>query len=630
MIVGKFQKNISDLMKIKNIAIIAHVDHGKTTLVDKILDFCSSLDEKEKTERVMDSNDIERERGITILSKNTAVLYKDYKINIVDTPGHSDFGGEVERVLKMVDGALLLVDALEGVMPQTRFVLKKAMELKLDIILVINKIDRPHIDQDQINRVIDGVLELFIELGAEDDQLDFPVIYASAKEGYAIKNLDDNKKDISPVLDMVLEKIPDARKNLKGPFKFQVTTLDYNDYIGRICIGKVHSGSIRRGSEVLLITKNSGMAPSGIDEKLSDSVKIVKYRITKLFTFLGLKRIETEVAENGDVIAIAGIDEMTIGDTLSDLNDTEALERIAIDPPTVSVTLLVNDSPFAGKDGKYVTSRNIRDRLEKELKTNISLEMEDHGDSFTVKGRGELQLAILMENMRRENYEFGVSKPKVITRQIRGKTHEPYEELTMDLPESYSGTVIQELNQRKGILVSMDPLSDTFVRIRYEIPTRGFIGFRNFFLTETRGEGSLSGIFLDYRPYAGDIGERKRGALISMENGLANTYGLFNIQERGDLFITPQTPVYIGMIVGLHSKNTDLDVNPIKEKKLTNVRASGSDEALRLTPPVRLSIETAMDLIQSDEIIEITPKNLRLRKKILLPADRKRARYAQN
>lgn len=617
-------------MKIKNVAIIAHVDHGKTTLVDKILDFCSSLEEKEKTERVMDSNDIERERGITILSKNTAVEYNHYKINIVDTPGHSDFGGEVERVLRMVDGALLLVDALEGVMPQTRFVLKKAMELKLDIILVINKIDRPHVNRDRINEVIDGVLELFIELGAGDDQLDFPVVYASAKEGFAIKKLDDERKTVAPLLDVVLNEIPDAQKNSEEPFKFQVTTLDYNDYIGRICIGKVHSGSIKRGQEVVLITKNTEPSASGINEKETPSLKTVKYRITKLFTFLGLKRIETETAENGDVIAIAGINEMTIGDTLSDPDHTEPLERINIDPPTVSVTLLVNDSPFAGQDGKYVTSRNIRERLEKELQTNISLEMEDHGDSFTVKGRGELQLAILMENMRRENYEFGVSKPKVITRQIAGKTHEPYEELTMDLPETYSGTIIQELNQRKGILVSMDQLSDTFTRIRYEIPTRGFIGFRNFFLTETRGEGSLSGIFLEYRPYAGDIGERKRGALISMENGSANTYGLFNIQDRGELFIGPQTNVYIGMIIGLHSKSSDLDVNPVKEKKLTNVRASGSDEALRLTPPTRINIETAMDIIQSDEIIEITPKNIRLRKKILLPADRKRAKYSKD
>ncbi len=613
-------------MKIKNVAIIAHVDHGKTTMVDKILDFCSTLDEKEKTERVMDSNDIERERGITILSKNTAVLYKDYKINIIDTPGHSDFGGEVERVLRMADGALLLVDAIEGAMPQTRFVLKKAMELKLDIILVVNKIDRPMVDKAQVDKVIDGVLELFIELGANDDQLDFPIVYASAKEGFALRSWGDARENISPLLDMVLEKIPDATKNPDGPFQFQVTTLDYNDYLGRICIGKIHSGSVKRGDEVVLIAQEK-IATEGVTENVAP-VKLIRYRITKLFTFLGLKRIETDYAKSGDVIAIAGIDIMTIGDTLCNPENPVALERIAIDPPTVSVTLLVNDSPFAGKEGKYVTSRNLRDRMERELKSNISLEMEDHGDSFTVKGRGELQLAILMENMRRENYEFGVSKPKVINKQISGKTYEPFEEITMDLPEAYSGAIIRELNQRKGILAFMENLSETFVRIKYEIPTRGFIGFRNFFLTETRGEGSLSGIFLEYRPYAGDISERKRGALVSMESGMANSYGLFNLQERGDLFIGPQTPVYAGMIVGLHSRENDLDVNPMKEKKMTNVRASGTDEAIRLIPPLPLNIELAMDTIQSDEIIEITPRSIRLRKRILDVAGRKRSRYA--
>ncbi len=613
-------------MKIKNVAIIAHVDHGKTTMVDKILDFCSTLDEKEKTERVMDSNDIERERGITILSKNTAVLYKDYKINIIDTPGHSDFGGEVERVLRMADGALLLVDAIEGAMPQTRFVLKKAMELKLDIILVVNKIDRPMVDKAQVDKVIDGVLELFIELGANDDQLDFPIVYASAKEGFALRSWGDARENISPLLDMVLEKIPDATKNPDGPFQFQVTTLDYNDYLGRICIGKIHSGSVKRGDEVVLIAQEK-IATEGVTENVAP-VKLIRYRITKLFTFLGLKRIETDYAQSGDVIAIAGIDIMTIGDTLCNPENPVALERIAIDPPTVSVTLLVNDSPFAGKEGKYVTSRNLRDRMERELKSNISLEMEDHGDSFTVKGRGELQLAILMENMRRENYEFGVSKPKVINKQISGKTYEPFEEITMDLPEAYSGAIIRELNQRKGILAFMENLSETFVRIKYEIPTRGFIGFRNFFLTETRGEGSLSGIFLEYRPYAGDISERKRGALVSMESGMANSYGLFNLQERGDLFIGPQTPVYAGMIVGLHSRENDLDVNPMKEKKMTNVRASGTDEAIRLIPPLPLNIELAMDTIQSDEIIEITPRSIRLRKRILDVAGRKRSRYA--
>lgn len=595
---------------IKNIAIIAHVDHGKTTLVDKLLTFCSSIDSKESTERVMDSNALERERGITILSKNTAIEYEDTKINILDTPGHSDFGGEVERVLKMVDVCLLLVDAREGPMPQTRFVLKKALEMGHKVILVINKIDRPNVD---IPAVIDKTFELFLELNASDEQIDFPVIYASAKNGYALNDLQDEPKDIQPLLDLIIREVPNAKGDASAPLQFQVTTLDYNEYLGRICIGRVFEGSIKVGDMVALV---------GVDEKGEQAV--TQHKVTKLFGFLGLKRIETEKAEAGDIIAIAGIPELTIGDTLCPVDNIMPLPRIEIEPPTVSMSFLVNDSPFAGKEGKYVTSRNIRERLEKELKTNLSLHVEDFGDSFKVSGRGELQLAILVENMRREGFELGVSKPSVILKEENGQKLEPYEEIVMDLPEAYSGSVIQELNRRKGQMSLLENLSDGFVRLKFEIPTRGFIGFRSFFITETRGEGSLSSLFLEYRSFSGDISGRARGAIISMENGVTTTYALYSAQERGDLFVGPQTSLYVGMIIGLHAKETDLEVNPVKEKKLTNMRASGSDETLRLTPHKILSLEQAMDFLDDDEILEVTPESLRLRKKILNPSMRKK------
>lgn len=600
--------------RIKNVAIIAHVDHGKTTMVDQILRFCSGIEAKEDTDRIMDSNDLERERGITILSKNTAVEYNDIRINIVDTPGHSDFGGEVERVLRMVDSCMLLVDAQEGPMPQTRFVLNKALELGHKIILVINKIDRPNSD---VNHVIDQTFELFLELGATDEQIEFPVVFASAKNGFAVLKIEDaenDQKDIAPLLDVLLEHVPDSKGKPENPFQFQVTTLDYNEYLGRICIGRIFEGKVKVNDQVILIGH----------DKDHNEVK-TRHRITKLFSFLGLKRIEAEQAEAGDIVAIAGIPEMTIGDTLCSEGHEQALPRIEIEPPTVSMQFLVNDSPFAGKDGKYVTSRNIRERLEKELKTNLSLRVADHGDSFKVSGRGELQLAILVENMRREGFELGVSKPEVIMKEENGQKLEPFEAIVMDMPEPYSGGVIQELNRRKGIMTSLENQTGGFVRVKYEMPTRGLIGFRSFFLTETRGEGSLSGIFLEYRAYTGGIPQRTRGAIISMENGTANTYALYNLQDRGELFIGPQTPVYQGMIIGIHAKETDLDVNPIKEKKLTNVRASGSDDTIKLTPPRVLTLEQAMDFLEDDEILEATPASLRLRKKVLNPSMRKKA-----
>jgi len=600
----------------KNIAIIAHVDHGKTTLVDKILAFCSTLEAKESTERVMDSNDLERERGITILAKNTAVDYEGVRINIVDTPGHSDFGGEVERVLRMVDTCLLLVDAMEGPMPQTRFVLKKALELGHKIILVINKVDKPNCNPQE---VINHVFDLFVELNASDEQTDFPVVYASAKNNYAFLDWADFEKPesrttLKPLLDTIMKHARDGAGDPAAPFAFQVTNLDYNDYLGRICIGRIFSGTVKVGDQVLLRGENEKGEPV-----------VSKHKITKLFEFLGLKRIEINEASCPNIIAIAGIEEMTIGDTLCHESYAEALPRIKIEPPTVSMQFAVNDSPFAGKEGKWVTSRNIRERLERELKTNLALRVEDMGDSFKVSGRGELQLAILIENMRREGFELMVSKPQVIFKEENGQKLEPFEEIVMDMPEQYSGGVIQELNRRKGMMLIMETLATGMVRVKYEIPTRGLIGFRSFFLTETRGEGSLSGIFLGYRPYAGDFSGRTRGAIISMENGSTNTYGLYQIQDRGELFVGPQTPVYVGMIIGLHAKDNDLDVNPIREKKLTNVRASGSDEALRLVPPRKLSLEQCLDFLEDDEALEVTPTSLRLRKKILNPSMRKRS-----
>ena len=602
----------------KNIAIIAHVDHGKTTMVDQILRFCSATDSKEDSERMMDSNDLERERGITILAKNTAINYEGTKINVVDTPGHSDFGGEVERVLKMVDTCLLLVDAMEGPMPQTRFVLKKALELNHKVILVLNKEDKPGCDKGQLEKVINDVFDLFVELNANDEQCDFPVIYASAKNGYAYRDLKDKenpaaKTSMKPMLEMIMEHARESATNSDQPFSYQVTNLDYNDYLGRICIGRIFSGSVKLGEQVTLISENE-----------KGEQVISKHKVTKLFSFLGLKRHEVEVASAPDIIAIAGIPEMSISDTLVAEGVTTPLKRINIEPPTVSMQFWVNDSPFVGKEGKLVTSRNIRERLERELKTNLSLRVEDSGDSFKVYGRGELQLAILIENMRREGFELSVSKPEVIIKMIDNQKNEPFEELVIDMPQEYSGGVIQELNRRKGMMSFTDTLSSGYTRVKYEIPTRGIIGFRSFFLTETRGEGSMSSIFLEFRPYAGPIPGRTRGAIVSMEQGATNAFALFNIQERGDLFVPIQTPVYIGMIIGIHAKEQDIDVNPIKEKKLSNMRSSGTDEALRLVPHKKLSLEQALDFLESDEALEVTPQSLRLRKKQLNPSLRKR------
>jgi GTP-binding protein len=597
-------------MKIKNIAIIAHVDHGKTTLVDKILRFCSGVDKKEDRDRIMDSNDIERERGITILAKNTAVNYKDYLINIVDTPGHADFGGEVERVMQMVDSVLLLVDAFEGPMPQTRFVLRKALQLNKKVILVINKIDR---DGSNPMAVIDKTFELFLELNATEEQIEFPVVFASAKEGYAVNSLTDERKDITPLLDVILEKAPDSTGKDENPFIFQVTTLDYSEYLGRLCIGRIFDGCLSVGTDVKLM---------GVDEKGNPTKST--HRIAKLFRFLGLKRVETDKANAGDIVAISGIPELTIGDTLCAIANEVALPRIEIEPPTVSMQFNVNDSPFAGKEGKLVTSRNIRERLTKEIMTNLSLKVDDLGDSFKVSARGELQLAVLIENMRREGFELGVSKPQVVMKEVDGKKQEPFEEVVIDMPEAYSGKVIQELNRRKGLMQELENLSAEYVRIRYEIPTRGLIGFRSFILTESRGEGSMSSIFLGYRDYVGAIPERSKGALISMDGGVTNTYALFNLQERGELFIGSQTPVYVGMIIGLNAKDNDLEVNPVREKKLTNVRNSGTEDALKLVPPRKLTLEQSMDVLDDDEILEVTPANLRLRKKILDASMRKR------
>jgi GTP-binding protein len=516
----------------------------------------------------------------------------------------------------MVDTCLLLVDAMEGPMPQTRFVLKKALELGHKIILVINKVDKPNCNPQE---VINQVFDLFVELNASDEQTDFPVVYASAKNNYAFLDWADFEKPesrttLKPLLDTIVKYARDGVGDPNAPFAFQVTSLDYNDYLGRICIGRIFSGRVKVGDQVILRGENEKGEPV-----------VSKHKITKLFEFLGLKRIEINEASCPNIIAIAGIEEMTIGDTLCNESYPEALPRIKIEPPTVSMQFSVNDSPFAGKEGKWVTSRNIRERLERELKTNLALRVEDMGDSFKVSGRGELQLAILIENMRREGFELMVSKPQVIFKEENGQKLEPFEEIVMDMPEQYSGGVIQELNRRKGMMLIMETLATGMVRIKYEIPTRGLIGFRSFFLTETRGEGSLSGIFLGYRPYAGDFSGRTRGAIVSMENGSTNTYGLYQIQDRGELFVGPQTPVYVGMIIGLHSKDNDLDVNPVREKKLTNVRASGSDEALRLVPPRKLSLEQCLDFLEDDEALEVTPTSLRLRKKILNPSLRKRS-----
>ncbi|WP_024833698.1 translational GTPase TypA [Ruminiclostridium josui] len=587
---------------IRNIAIIAHVDHGKTTLVDAMLRQSGIFRENEAVaERVMDSNDLEKERGITILAKNTAVNYNGFKINIVDTPGHADFGGEVERVLKMVDGVLLLVDAFEGAMPQTRFVLKKALQLNLKPIVVVNKIDRPEARPEE---VVDEVLELFIELGADDEQLEFPVIYASSREGFAVCDLGGERRDLKPLFDVIIDKVPPPQGELSGTLQLLVSNIDYDEYVGRIAIGRIERGSVKLGQPAIICKKEGNQ---------------LNARITKLYCYEGLKRIETAEAKLGDIVAVSGVGDVTIGDTICEVGAPDPLPFVAIDEPTLSMTFSVNNSPFAGREGTFVTSRHLRDRLFKELETNVSLRVEetDSPDAFVVSGRGELHLSILVETMRRQGYEFQVSKPTVINKEIDGVLMEPIEYLMIDVPEEFMGTVMEKLGQRKSEMVNMTSANQGYMRLEFKIPARGLIGYRSELLTDTKGNGIMNHVFHGYEPYKGEIPTRTRGSLIAWEDGEAVTYGLYNAQERGTLFITPGTKVYEGMIVGENARYDDLVVNVCKKKHVTNMRASGSDEALRLTPPIILSLEQALEFIAEDELVEMTPKSIRLRKKIL-------------
>ena len=601
--------------KIRNIAIIAHVDHGKTTLVDELLKQSGVFREnQEVAERVMDSNDIERERGITILSKNTAVFYKDYKINIVDTPGHADFGGEVERVLKMVDGVILVVDAFEGSMPQTKFVLRKALDLSLPVIVCINKIDRPEARPDE---VIDEILELFIDLDASDEQLDCPFVYASAKTGYAMLELSDEHKDMTPLFETIINYIPAPKGNQDAPLQVLISTIDYNEYVGRIGVGKVDNGSIRVNQEVVLVNHH-------------DPDKHQKVKISKLYEFDGLNKVDVTEAGTGSIVAISGIADLHIGDTLCAPEHVEAIPFQKISEPTIAMHFLVNDSPLAGQEGKYVTSRHLRDRLFRELNTDVSLRVEetDDMDCFKVSGRGELHLSVLIENMRREGYEFAVSKAEVIYKEDeRGKRLEPMEIAYIDVPEEFSGTVINKLSLRKGELQGMSQASGGYSRLEFSIPSRGLIGYRGEFLTDTKGNGILNTIFDGYGPFKGEIQYRKQGSLIAFESGESVTYGLFNAQERGTLFIGPGEKVYSGMVIGQNGKTDDIELNVCKTKHLTNTRASGSDDALKLTTPKVLSLEEALEFIDADELLEVTPKSLRIRKKILDPTMRKRAAF---
>ena len=598
-------------MKIKNIAIIAHVDHGKTTLVDCLLRQGGAFGshELEKVEeRVMDSNDIERERGITIFSKNASVRYKDYKINIVDTPGHADFGGEVQRIMKMVDSVVLLVDAFEGPMPQTKYVLKKALEQGHRPIVVVNKVDKPNARPED---VLYMVYELFIELNANELQLEFPVIYASGKGGFAKRELTDESSDMIPLFETILEHVEDPEGDATKPMQFLITNIAYDNYVGKLAVGRIHNGIVKRNQDVMLIKRDG---------------KMVKGKISVLYGYEGLKRVEIQEAQAGDIVCIAGIEDIDIGETLADINDPVALPLIDIDEPTLAMTFMVNDSPFAGKEGKFVTSRHIWERLQKELQTNVSMRVEatDAPDAFVVKGRGELQLSILLENMRREGFEVQVSKPKVILKEIDGKTYEPIEMALIDVEDSFTGIVIEKLGSRKGELVSMTPGQDGYTRLEFKIPARGIIGYRNEFLTDTKGSGILNHSFYDFEPYKGPIASRKKGVLIATETGVSIAYALNAIQERGELFIGPGVDIYEGMVVGEHAKENDLIVNACKTKKLTNTRASGSDEAVKLAPPRKLTLEQALDYISDDEYVEVTPNFIRLRKKYLTDAERRK------
>jgi len=594
---------------IRNIAIIAHVDHGKTTLVDALLRQSHVFRENEQVaERIMDSNDLEKERGITILSKNTSVMYGDIKINIVDTPGHADFGGEVERVLKTVDGVLLLVDAFEGAMPQTREVLKKSLALNLKPIVVINKIDRPGADPQ---RVLDEVIELFIELDASDEQLDFPVVYASAKLGIGKKNLEDESSDLTPLFKTIIDTINPPACDEEGSMQLLVSNIDYDDYVGRIAVGRIERGIVKAGMNVAICKKDD---------------KIVNSKIVKVYTHVGLNKVEVEEAKAGDIIEVSGIPDINIGETICDIENPEKIEFVDIDEPTVSMTFSVNNGPFAGKEGEFITSRHIRDRLFKELERNVSLRVKetDSADSFEVAGRGELHLSVLIETMRREGFELLVSRPKVIYKEINGAKCEPIEKLVVNVPDDSIGNVIEKLGQRKAEMVNMEPAEEGHTKIEFKIPARGLIGYRTEFMTDTKGNGTMNHIFDSYEPYKGDILARTRGTIVAFEKGKAVAYGLYNAQDKGDLFIGPGTEVYEGMIVGLNSRNEDLSINVCKEKHLTNTRASGSDEALRLVPPLQMSLEKAIEFIQDDELVEVTPKNIRLRKKILDTKTRER------
>lgn len=598
------------MQNIRNIAVIAHVDHGKTTLVDGLLRQSGIFSERDQIEdRVMDSNDLERERGITILSKNTAINYKDTKINIIDTPGHADFGGEVERVLKMVDGVLLLVDAQEGVMPQTKFVVKKALSFGIRPIVVVNKIDKAAAEPD---RVVDEVFDLFVAMDANDFQLDFPVIYAAARDGYAIKNLDDEKKNLEPLFEAILEYVPSPSGNKDNALQMQIFTLDYDNYVGKIGIARVFNGVIKKGANVML-AKGDGEKETG--------------RITKLIGFLGLARTEIQEAQAGDIVAIAGFNAIDVGDSIVDPVNPMPLDPMHLEEPTMSVYFSVNDSPLAGLEGKHVTANKIKDRLLKEMQTNIAMRCEEMGEGkFRVSGRGELQITILAENLRREGFEFSISRPEVIIKEIEGIKCEPFEHLVIDTPQDFSGAIIERLGKRKAEMKAMNPMGEGYTRLEFEIPARGLIGYRSEFLTDTKGEGVMNHSFLEFRAFSGNVESRKNGALISMESGEATGFSLFNIQERGTLFITPQTKVYVGMVIGEHSRDNDLDVNPIKAKHLTNMRSSGADEAIKLVPPRDLTLERALEWIEEDEILEITPQNIRIRKKILEPNQRKRVK----
>ena len=603
---------------VRNVAIIAHVDHGKTTLVDELLKQSGVFRENQEVqERVMDSNDIERERGITILSKNTAVHYKGVKINIIDTPGHADFGGEVERVLKMVDGVILLVDAFEGAMPQTKFVLRKALELNLHVIVCINKIDRPEARPEE---VVDEVLELLMDLDASDEQLDCPFLYASAKAGYAVRNLEDKPENMAPLFETILDAIPAPEGDPDGDTQVLISTIDYNEYVGRIGVGKVERGTISVNQELMLLNHH-------------DPDKHERVKISKLYEFDGLNKVEVKSATIGAIVAISGIADIHIGDTLCAGDNPESIPFQKISEPTISMNFLVNDSPLAGQEGKFITSRHLRDRLYRELNTDVSLRVEDTDttECFKVSGRGELHLSVLIENMRREGYEFAVSKAEVLYKKDeKGKLLEPMELAYIDVPDEFTGTVIEKLGQRKGELRNMDASSGAYTRLEFSIPARGLIGYRGEFMTDTKGNGIMNTLFDGYAPYKGDIQYRKQGSLISFETGESVTYGLFNAQERGTLFIGAGEKVYSGMVIGQNGKTDDIEVNVCKTKHLTNTRSSGADDALRLTTPKVLSLEEALDFIDTDELLEVTPKSLRIRKKILDPRLRKRANMKQS